>query len=164
MFWTFFVVSFTSLVLEVFRSYASEREICVEKFGNAYRRNREMNSTFQKHLFHHQTIQLNIEILLLSFHNTRVPSMIVSLMCSLGCVETEYHFLCTLYASLPLFCVQLDFYVCYLQKFIATTVGRRTFLTFPGSRIQSICWFLDKMPTGPIADVCLELGDKHCKW
>ena len=56
----------------------------------------------------------------LSFHNTRVPSVIVCRMCSLRRVETESHFLHTLYASLPWFCVQLAFDVYYMQKFAVT--------------------------------------------
>ena len=35
-------------------------------------------------------------------------------------VETEFRFLRTLYASLPWFCVQLDFYAYYTQKFLLT--------------------------------------------
>ena len=46
----------------------------------------------------------------LSFHNTRVPSVIVCLMCRLGRGETESRFLRALCASLPWFCVQLDLY------------------------------------------------------
>ena len=37
-------------------------------------------------------------------------------MCSLGRFKTEARFLCTPYASLPWFCVQLDFYAYYTQK------------------------------------------------
>ena len=37
--------------------------ICVQKFGNAYQQNWETNGTFQKYLYHHQTIQRNIEML-----------------------------------------------------------------------------------------------------
>ena len=35
--------------------YASGQEISVQKFGNAYQRNGEMNGAFQKHLYHHHT-------------------------------------------------------------------------------------------------------------
>ena len=56
----------------------------------------------------------------LSFHNTCVPSMIVCFMCSLRRVETESRSLCTLYASLPWFCVQLDSYLYYAHKFALT--------------------------------------------
>ena len=45
----------------------------------------------------------------LSLHNTRVPSVMVCHVFSLGHVETKSSFVCTLYASLP--CVQLNFYV-----------------------------------------------------
>ena len=62
--------------------YASGREICVKKFGNAYQQNRETNGAFQKPLYHHQTIQRNTEMLCkrcaLSFHNTRVPVLAYS--------------------------------------------------------------------------------------
>ena len=54
------------------------------------------------------------------FLSRSVCSVIVSLMCSLRRVETESRFfLRTLYASLPWFCVQLDFYVYYTEKFAA---------------------------------------------
>ena len=39
--------------------YASGREICVHKLGNAYPQTRETNGAFQKYLYHHQTIQRN---------------------------------------------------------------------------------------------------------
>ena len=52
-----------------------------------------------------------------SFHNTCVPPMIVCIMCSLRCVETQLSFLHTLYALLPWFCIQLDFYAYHTQKF-----------------------------------------------
>ena len=53
-----------SLAFEEMRTpYASGREICVQKFGNACQRNRETNGAFQKHLYHHQTIQRNTEML-----------------------------------------------------------------------------------------------------
>ena len=52
----------------------------------------------------------------LSFHDTRVPSVIVCLTRSLRRVETESRFLRTLHASLPRFCVQLEFYAYYTRK------------------------------------------------
>ena len=98
-------------------AYAScAREICVQIFGNAYQQNKENNGAFQRHLYHHQTIQ-RIEYwnvvrkrCALSFHNTRVPSVIICVKCSQRRVETESRFLRTLYASLPWFCVQLGFF------------------------------------------------------
>ena len=40
----------------------SGRDICVQKFGNAYQWNRETNGAFQKHLYHHPLyIQRNPE-------------------------------------------------------------------------------------------------------
>ena len=56
--------------------YASEREICVQKFGNAYRRNRETNGPFQEHLYHHQTVQRNTEMLFAN--DERFPFTIVA--------------------------------------------------------------------------------------
>ena len=50
-----------------------------------------------------------------SCYNTRVPSVIICLMCSLRAVEIELRFLCTLYTSLPWFCIQLDFYAYYMR-------------------------------------------------
>ena len=43
--------------------YASGRQICVQEFGKTYQRNRETNGAFKKHLYHHQTIQPNTEML-----------------------------------------------------------------------------------------------------
>ena len=55
----------------------------------------------------------------LSFHNTRVPSVIVCLMCSWDVLRPNpAHRI-----SLPWFCVQLDFYAFCTQKF-ATSVRR----------------------------------------
>ena len=51
----------------------------------------------------------------------RVPSVIVCLMCGLRRVETKSRFCRTLYASLPWFCVQLDFYAYNTQKFAGIT-------------------------------------------
>ena len=46
----------------------------------------QQNGAFQKHLYQHQKIQRNTELFAndagLSFHNTRMPSVIVYLMCS----------------------------------------------------------------------------------
>ena len=44
-------------------SHARGQEICERQFVNAYQRNRETNGAFQKHLYHHQTIQRNTEML-----------------------------------------------------------------------------------------------------
>ena len=92
-----------------------------QEFGNAHRRNREMSGAFRKHLYHHQRIQRNTEMLFSNdarffFHSARVPSVIVCLVCSLRCVETDSRFLSTLYASLPWIFVQLDFYAYHTQK------------------------------------------------
>ena len=91
--------------------YASEREIWVQKIGNAYRRNSETNGALQGYLYqryHHETFS---EISFanwwaLSFRDTRVPSVIVRLVCSLRRDEIESRFLRPLlHASLPWFCV-----------------------------------------------------------
>ena len=98
--------------------YASEREICVQKFGNAYQRNGETDSKAPLPPSNDSAKYWNVrKRFALSFHNTRVPNVIVGLMCSLRRVETEPRFLRTLYASLPWFCVQLDFYAYCTQKF-----------------------------------------------
>ena len=48
---------------DAYTPYASGRGICVQKFGNAYQKKRETNGAFQKHLYHHQMIQRNTEML-----------------------------------------------------------------------------------------------------
>ena len=75
------------------------------------------------HYHHHQLVKYwNVvgKWRALYFHNTRVLSVIVCLVCTLRLVETKSCFLHTLYASLPWFCVPLDFYVYYMQKFVLT--------------------------------------------
>ena len=52
--------------------------------------------------------------------HTRVCSEIVCVMFCLRRIETESGFLRMLCASLPWFCVQLDFYAYYTQKFALT--------------------------------------------
>ena len=94
--------------------YASSWEI--------WKRNREMNDAFQKHLYHHGLIKWFSEIkcssqtmhafLLQYSHAFRDR-----LTSRLRRVKTEAHFLLTLNASLPWFFVQLDFYAYCTQKF-----------------------------------------------
>ena len=63
--------------------YASEWEICVQKFGNAYQRNRETNGAFRAPLSNHSAKYWTVvsKLCTLSFHNTHVTSVIVDLMC-----------------------------------------------------------------------------------
>ena len=95
-------------------------------YENSEKRNGETNDAFQKHLYHpaHQTIQRNKTLFA---NDVRFPFTI------LECDHFPYvvqdmlrsiksRFLCTLYASLPWFCVQLGFYAyyCMTQKFTLT--------------------------------------------
>ena len=114
-----------ALPFEMCTPYASGREISVRtKFGNAYQRNRETNGAFQMHLYHHQTIQRNTEMLFAS--EARFFLFIILR------VETESRILRALFASRPWFCVQLDFYAYYTPKFALT---RPLF--------QCRCWTVD---------------------
>ena len=78
------------------------------------KRNRETNCALQKHRYHqvHQMIQRNTY--LSAFHDLTPYCMCT---CSLRPVESKCHFLHMLYASLPWFCIQVDFYAWYAQKF-----------------------------------------------
>ena len=97
--------------------YTGGQKTCIQKFGNAYQRNRK------KHLYHHHTIQRNTEMLFINdvhFPFTMLACLLwsfTSWLRSLGCVETESCFLRTMYASLPWSCIRLDFYAHYMQKF-----------------------------------------------
>ena len=125
-----YYICYTAVALafeEMRTPYASEREICVQKFRNAYQRNRKTNGAFEKHLYHHASNDSakywNVvrKRCALPFHNTRVASVIVCLMCSLRRVETESRFLRTSYASLPWLCVQLHFYAYYAEICVNAT-------------------------------------------
>ena len=78
---------------------------------------------------------------MLSFHSTYVPSVIVCLISSLRRVATEARFVSTLYASFPWFCVQLDFYAYYTQKF-ALTRSLTTFLRMTSRSCVNLCFDL----------------------
>ena len=108
-----------ALAFEEMRTpHASGREICAQKFGNAYQRNRETNGAFQKHLYHHRTIQRNTEMLF--SNDARFPFTTLACLpwsfasCSLRRAETLFayavriasmilrtaRFLCVLYAEI----------------------------------------------------------------
>ena len=86
---------------EMHTLYASRREICTQKFGNAtiQYQHRETNDAFQKHLYHHQTIQQNTEIMFANdaqFPFTKLVCLPWSFAsCSLRCAETQS---CSAYA------------------------------------------------------------------
>ena len=85
---------------------------------------REKRMAHFKHLYHHQTIQRNTEMLFTN--DARFPFTILAVLpwsfasCSLRRVESESRFLRTLYASFPRICVQPDPYAHYTQKFALT--------------------------------------------
>ena len=95
--------------------YASGRDICVQKFGmrikEIEKRMAHFESTFTVPPSNDLAKYWNVvrKRCALSSRNTRVPSLIVCLICSSRRVETESRLLHTLYAPLPWFCVQLDF-------------------------------------------------------
>ena len=106
----FIATTAAALTFEEIRTpYASGREIWVQRFGNAYQRNREMNDAFQKHLYD-SAKKRSSRRCALSRRNIRVSSVIVCIVCSSRRFETESRFLRTLYTSLPWFCVELSFY------------------------------------------------------
>ena len=106
--------------------YARGPEVCVQKFGNAYQR-----KEIEKRMTHFKSIlppgSSNDSAkwnavrtrCALSFHNTRVPSVIVCLMCSLKRVETESHFFAY---AVRLFFVQLNSNALYTQTEICVNV------------------------------------------
>ena len=102
------------------------------KIRKSYRRNRETNGAFQKHLYHHQRIQRNTEMLFAN--DLRFPITILACLpwlfasCVVWDVETGSRFLRTLCASLPWFCVQLDFYAYF---FAEICVNATAVLPFP---------------------------------
>ena len=117
-------VMYASAVALAFEEMRKRREIFVRKFWNAYQQNRETNGAFQKHLYHHQTIQRKYRNAVrkrcaLSFHNTRVPSVIVCLMCGLRRCWDWIPLFCVR-CRLPRFCAQIYFYAYYTQKFALT--------------------------------------------
>ena len=129
-----------------------------------------------KALYHqvHQTIQRNKMFFAndaLSFHNTRVPSVIVVPMCSLRRVQTESR-LRTLYASLPWFCVQLDFFMRTVRRNLL--LGRSILLISGSLNFQSPRWRLAGRVTGKNAPALhilssllhgsLQLLDVHVLW
>ena len=95
-----------------------DEKFAYKKFGNVYQQNRETDGAFQKHFYHHQTIQQNTKMLFAN--DASFPFTILACLprSFASCVvdETDSRFLRTLYASLPWFCIQLDFYAYYTQK------------------------------------------------
>ena len=98
--------------------YASRRESCVRKFRNAYER-KEIETRMTPSNDSPKSWNAVRKRCALSFHNTRVASVIVCLMSSLRRVETEARFFFA-YTSLPWFCMRLDLYAYYTQKFALT--------------------------------------------
>ena len=103
---------------------ASRREICVQKFGNAYQREWiEKRMTHFKSTFTSGFIKRFGEIKCCSSQTMRAFLSQDSrafrerlLISSLRRVETMTHFLRMPYASLPWFCVKLDFYMRTIRR------------------------------------------------
>ena len=114
-----------ALALEQLRSpHASEREICVQKVGNAYRRNERNEWRISGALLPPSNDSAKYwndvhKRCALSFHNTCVPSVICR-MCSLRRVETESRFL-HLYASLQSMLLRTARFLCVLDAEICVT-------------------------------------------
>lgn len=103
----------------------------------------EMNGTFQKHLFynHNSAKYWNVvcKRYMLLFHNNRMPSAIICLMCGLRRVETESR----LYASLPWFCLTAKF-LCVLYAEIRVNATTAPFLFFQVSEKHGIVFLITK--------------------
>ena len=85
-------LSMVALAFEEMRKpYAIGRDICLRKLGNTYQR-----KEIEKQMTHFKSTRFSKKTL--SRHNTRVPSVIVCIVCSLRRFENECR---TLYASLP---------------------------------------------------------------
>ena len=130
------IVPAVALTFEEMRtSYASGREICIQELGNTYQR-----KEIEKGMPHFKSI-FQIQRNKTFFANDALFPVTV---CSvIGCVmcwdRAPFSFLRTLYASLSWFCVQLDFYVYYTQKFALT----RPLYSFQNSTIGTLLTTVD---------------------
>ena len=99
---------------DAYTPYASGRENCVQKFGNAYQRKQiekrmpHFKSTFTtKFIKRFSEIKCSSQTMRAFLSHTRACSVIV---CVIFCLRrVKCRFLRTLYASRPWFCVQLHF-------------------------------------------------------
>ena len=140
-----------ALAFEEMRTpYASGREICVQKFGNAYQRNERDSAKWMARFKSTFATITQVSDILECCSQTRFPFTILACLpwsfasCSLRPVETEFRFLRTLYAWLPWFCVQLDFYAYHTQKFALTRPLEPHGRTWP-----TVCVYWYKCPRYP---------------
>ena len=114
---------------EMHTPYASGREICVQKVGNAYqwkeieKRMTNFKSTSQRSKMFCAN-DARFPFTYSCMFRDRLRHVLFE-----TCWDRVPFFLRTLYASLPRLCVQLDFYAYYTQKFALT--GPLTWCTLP---------------------------------